>query len=112
MVLGEVARACLFRPFHRAALVGQSAQRRASQTAQQRGLAHPVLADDGHLLAGLDDGAEILEQRAVVAVAQLFDFDRLTMQLFLVIHFKTDPRILARGRLHVIDLDLLDQLGA
>ena len=56
VVLGEVAGARLLRPLDRAAL-GLRPPALAGQAAQQRGLADAVLADDGDLLAGLDEGA-------------------------------------------------------
>jgi hypothetical protein len=63
VVLVEGAGAGLFGPLHASAQGFQTAQFRAGQQAQQRGLADAVLADDGDLVAGLDAGREGLDDR-------------------------------------------------
>ncbi|MCY1292592.1 hypothetical protein D9M70_418250 [compost metagenome] len=82
MVLGVVADIGAVGPFHRAGIRRQV----ADQGAHQGGLADAVGADDRHAFAGLDLEAEILEQRlAVEALGQVFDGDRLAVQLLVLL---------------------------
>ena len=104
MILREITELGFFRPFDGAGVRREIAH----QAAQQRGFADTVGADDGDALARVDAEIQIGEQHAVEALAHLFHFHRDTVQFFALVVFEADERILAAGRLDVLDLDLVD----
>ena len=116
LVLGEIGRVFL-RAVPGPGLVGPAdlATVRlevAPQAAQQRGLADPVGAEDGDLLAGFDDQVEGVEEGLAVALGEILDLHGMAVELFLLVVVEADERVLARGRLHVFHFQLFDLLLA
>ena len=53
-----------------------------------------------------------MEKGLVVALGEVFDFDRVAVEFLFLVEIEADERVLARGGLHVLHLELLDLLLA
>ena len=105
-VLRHIAHLGVFGPLHHA-LVGRHL---AGQTVEQGRFAHTVRADDGHAFTHRHHQIEILEQHlAVETFAQVIHFQRQPVQFLALL--ETDVRVLAAGRLDVIQFDFIDLFG-
>jgi hypothetical protein len=109
VILRVITRLGFFGPFDRAEL----RRHFTHQQLEQSRFTDAVFTDDGKTLAGIDRETEVVENLAIrsfVGKGEVLDLDRLAVQLGLLVVVEANPRVLARRRLDVFRLELVDQL--